>query len=362
MKNYLELSVLGILAFTLSLIVIPLMRVAAKKIQLVDVPNFRKVHDTSIPLIGGLVIGMIVFILMLASGNDIWKEMLPIFTTSYIMLFVGALDDKTDIRAIYKLGIQLCVSIIIATSGIRISSLYGLFGIYEISIYLQYILTVLIITTAVNSFNLIDGIDGLAGSVGGIGFCLFFIISLVEGNFSLARIGILFIGSILAFLKYNFSKKNKIFLGNSGALFLGYLLICLGIYLTKFDHHETDFPYGIFFILFVFTIPVMDSVRVYADRILRGKSAFKADKTHIHHHLLDLGLSHKNITLTFLAINILILAIQMIFFKSYSVYTIFLSFIAFILIFKLIKAINLFITWKKKIKTMENSIELKLEN
>ncbi|HCM34017.1 MraY family glycosyltransferase [Chryseobacterium sp.] len=356
MKNYIELSILGILAFTLSMCIIPLMRTAAQKLKLVDVPNSRKVHHNAIPLIGGLVIGIVVILLMGVTVNNSLKEMLPIIITSYIMLLIGALDDKTDIRAIYKLGIQLCVSVIIATSGIRISSLYGLFGVYEIRIYLQYILTVLVITTAVNSFNLIDGIDGLAGSVAGIGFGLFFIIALIEGNISLARIGILFIGSILAFLKYNFSQKSKIFLGNSGALFLGYLLICLGIYITKFDHNTThNFPYGIFFILFVFTIPVIDSIRVYTDRILRGKSAFKADKTHIHHHLLQLGLSHKKITIIFLSINVFVLAIQIIFFKSYSIYTILFSFLVFILIFKLIKTVNLFLTWKNNIKQMENS-------
>lgn len=331
------------------------MRTAAQKLKLVDVPNSRKVHHTAIPLIGGLVIGIVVILLMGITISNSLKEILPIIITSYIMLLVGALDDKTDIKAIYKLGIQLCVSIIIATSGIRICSLYGLFGVYEINIYLQYILTVLVITTAVNSFNLIDGIDGLAGSVAGIGFGLFFIITLIEGNISLARIGILFIGSILAFLKYNFSQKNKIFLGNSGALFLGYLLICLGIYITKFDNNITNYPYGIFFILSVFTIPVIDSLRVYADRILRGKSAFKADKTHIHHHLLQLGLSHKKITLIFVSINVLVLTIQIYFFKIYFIYTILLSFIAFILIFKLIKTINLFLTWKNNIKKMENS-------
>ncbi|PRB06069.1 hypothetical protein CQ046_02525 [Chryseobacterium sp. MYb7] len=355
MKNLIELSILGILAFILSMCIIPLMRTAAQKLKLVDVPNSRKIHHTAIPLIGGLVIGIVVILLMGVTINTSLKEILPIIITSYIMLLVGTLDDKTDIKAIYKLGIQLCVSVIIATSGIRISSLYGLFGVYEISIYLQYILTILVITTAVNSFNLIDGIDGLAGSVAGIGFSVFFIITLIEGKISLARIGILFIGSILAFLKYNFSQKNKIFLGNSGALFLGYLLICLGIYITKFDHNTAHFPYGIFFILFVFTIPVIDSVRVYTDRILRGKSAFKADKTHIHHHLLQLGLSHKKITLVFVSINVIVLAIQVIFFKNYSVYTILLSFLAFILIFKLIKTINLFLTWKNNIKQMENS-------
>ncbi|QQV03413.1 MULTISPECIES: glycosyltransferase family 4 protein [Chryseobacterium] len=354
MKNFVEFSIYGILAFILSMCVIPLMRIIAQKIQLVDVPNARKVHQTAIPLIGGLVIGIVVFLLLWISEDKSWKDILPIIITSYIMLFVGTLDDKTDIRAIYKLGIQICVSIIIATSGIRITTLYGLFGIHEMNVYFQYILTVLIITTAVNAYNLIDGIDGLAGSVAGVGFALFFIIALVEGNFGLARIGLLFVGSIAAFLRYNFSLKNKIFLGNSGSLFLGYLLICLGIYITKFDRGQEEFPYGIFFILFVFTIPVIDSVRVYADRISRGKSPFKADKSHIHHHLLQLGLSHKRITLTFVLLNIVTFIVQYVFFPNYSIYTTLISFFVFIFIFKIIKVLNLFFTWKKNIKEMEN--------
>jgi len=355
MKNFVELSIFGILAFVLAMCIIPLMRLAAQKFKLVDVPNARKVHQTAIPLIGGLVIGIIVFLLMGISGDNSWKEILPIIITSYIMLLVGTLDDKTDLKASYKLIIQLCVSIIIASSGIRITSLYGLFGIFEINIYLQYFLTVLIITTAVNAFNLIDGIDGLAGSVAGIGFVLFFVIMMVQEKLGMARIGILFIGSIIAFLKYNMSKTNKIFLGNSGALFLGYLLICLGIYITKFDGPATSFPYGIFFILFVFTIPVIDSARVYTDRILRGKSPFKADKTHIHHHLLQLGLSHKKITLTFVLINIITFIVQYLFFKNYSIYTSVISFIAFIFIFKVIKMMNQFTTWKQNIKEMEKA-------
>lgn len=354
MKNFIELSIFGILAFTLAMCAIPVMRIVAQKFKLVDVPNARKVHHTAIPLIGGLVIGMIVLPLMAISGYNSWKEILPITVTSYVMLFVGTLDDKTDIKAQYKLAIQLCVSIIIATSGIRITSLYGLFGIYEINVYVQYFLTVLVITAAVNAFNLIDGIDGLAGSVAGIGFGLFLLIMLIKGNSGLAKIGLLFIGSIAAFLKYNLSSKNKIFLGNSGSLFLGYLLICLGIYITRFDGTDSGFPYGIFFILFVFTIPVIDSARVYTERILRGKSPFKADRSHIHHHLLQLGLSHKNITLTFVLTNILTFVIQYLFFEHYSIYTSLISFFAFIFIFKIIKTMNLFLTWKRNIKEIEN--------
>lgn len=353
MKNFIELLISGTLAFILSICIIPVMRIIAQKFRLVDVPNTRKIHYTPTPLIGGLAIGMIILLLIEISADKGWRIILPIIVTSYILLLVGTLDDKTDIKAIYKLIIQVCVSIIIATSGIRISSLYGLFGIYEINTYFQYLLTVLVIVTAVNAFNLIDGVDGLAGSVAGIGFVLFFIIMLIEGNLGLARVAILFVGSIIAFLKYNLSQKNKIFLGNSGSLFLGYLLICLGIFITKFDNNTTTFPYGVFFILFVFTIPVIDSIRVYTDRILRGKSPFKADKTHIHHLLLLLGFSHKKISITFILINVLTFLVQYVFFKSYSIYSSLISFFIFIAVFKIIKSINHFLSWKKRIKELE---------
>lgn len=357
MKNFTELTVYGLLAFTLSICIIPLMTMVAQKFKLVDVPNARKVHQKAIPLIGGLAIGIIVALLGgLTSMKDV-EEILPIIITSYIMLLVGTMDDKTDIKAIYKLGIQICISIIIASSGIRITSLYGLFGIYEIDVLAQYIITVLVIAAAVNAFNLIDGIDGLAGSVAGIGFILLLAIAVIEKNYGLMKLVMLFIGGIAAFLRYNFSKKNKVFLGNSGSLFLGYFLVSIGIYISKFDHPASGFPHGLFFLLFVFTIPMIDSVRVYADRVLQGKSPFNADKSHIHHYLLQLGISHKKITILFVMMNISIFAAQYIFLKSFSIYTFLVSLIAFVAIFKCIKILNFFTIWKTKVKELENNAQ-----
>lgn len=357
MKNFTELTVYGLLAFTLSICIIPLMTMVAQKFKLVDVPNARKVHQKAIPLIGGLAIGIIVALLGgLTSMKDV-EEILPIIITSYIMLLVGTMDDKTDIKAIYKLGIQICISIIIASSGIRITSLYGLFGIYEIDVLAQYIITVLVIAAAVNAFNLIDGIDGLAGSVAGIGFILLLAIAVIEKNYGLMKLVMLFIGGIAAFLRYNFSKKNKVFLGNSGSLFLGYFLVSIGIYISKFDHPASGFPHGLFFLLFVFTIPMIDSVRVYADRVLQGKSPFNADKSHIHHYLLQLGISHKKITVLFVVMNISIFAAQYIFLKSFFIYTFLVSLIAFVAIFKCIKILNFFTIWKTKVKELENNAQ-----
>lgn len=357
MKNFTELTVYGLLAFTLSICIIPLIMIIAEKCRLVDVPNARKVHQKAIPLIGGLAIGVIVALLAGLTGMKDLKEILPIIITSYIMLMVGTMDDKTDIKAIYKLGIQICVSLIIASSGVRITSLYGLFGVYEINVYVQYIITILVIAAAVNAFNLIDGIDGLAGSVAGVGFILLLGITVIEENYGLMKLVMLFIGGIAAFLKYNFSNKNKVFLGNSGSLFLGYFLVSIGIYIMKFDHPESGFPYGLFFLLFVFTIPMIDSIRVYADRVLRGKSPLKADKSHIHHYLLQLGISHKKITVLFLVMNIFIFALQYTFLENFSIYTCLLTLIAFIGVFKCIKVLNFFIIWKNNVKELENKTQ-----
>lgn len=357
MKNFTELITYGLLAFTLSICIIPLMKTAAEKCRLVDIPNSRKVHQKAIPLIGGLAIGAIVALLAGVSSMQDLKEILPIIITSYVMLVVGTMDDKTDIKAIYKLGIQICVSIIIAFSGIRITSLYGIFGIYDINIYAQYLITILVMVAAVNAFNLIDGIDGLAGSVAGSGFILLLAITIIEENYGLMKLVMLFIGGIAAFLRYNFSKENKVFLGNSGSLFLGYFLVSIGIYIAKFDHIVSGFPYGLFFLLFVFTIPMIDSVRVYADRILRGKSPFKADKSHIHHYLLQLGISHKTITVLFILMNVLLFVIQYLFLEDFSLYTLLTSLIAFAGIFKCIKILNFFILWKTKVKELENKTQ-----
>ncbi|WP_164462993.1 glycosyltransferase family 4 protein [Chryseobacterium shandongense] len=357
MKNFSELITYGLLAFTLSICIIPLMKTAAEKCRLVDIPNARKVHQKAIPLIGGLAIGAIVALLAGLSSMQDLKEILPIIITSYVMLVVGTMDDKTDIKAIYKLGIQICVSIIIAFSGIRITSLYGIFGIYDINIYAQYLITILVMVAAVNAFNLIDGIDGLAGSVAGSGFILLLAITIIEENYGLMKLVMLFIGGIAAFLRYNFSKENKVFLGNSGSLFLGYFLVSIGIYIAKFDNIVSGFPYGLFFLLFVFTIPMIDSVRVYADRILRGKSPFKADKSHIHHYLLQLGISHKTITVLFIVMNVLLFVIQYLCLEDFSLYTLLISLIAFAGIFKCIKILNFFILWKTKVKELENKTQ-----
>ncbi len=300
MKNSIEFLFIGSLALVLALIFIPIIKNIAIKVNLVDKPNYRKVHATPVPLVGGISIAITTLLVLIVSGNKliIIKEYLPILTSGITLLVVGVIDDKTDISAKYKLIVQLILSFIIAFSGTRITSLFGLLGIYEISTWMQYALTILVITGVVNAFNLMDGVDGLVGGLSLLGFTMFLIASIFYNNYFLGKISVIFIGAIIGFLKFNLSKK-KIFMGDAGSLFLGFILVTLGIQFMENQQVNKDYGYAYGFLILVafFSIPVLDSLRVYVGRIKEGNSPFKADKSHLHHLLLTAGLTHKKIAL-----------------------------------------------------------------
>jgi UDP-GlcNAc:undecaprenyl-phosphate GlcNAc-1-phosphate transferase len=129
MKNIFDSGSLGILSLLLALVFIPLLKKIAVSINLVDKPNYRKNHGGSVPLVGGIAIAFTSLLVYAVSGNPIpfFKQFFPILSAGIILLIVGIIDDKNDLNAKYKLVIQLLVSFIIATSGIRITSFYGLF-------------------------------------------------------------------------------------------------------------------------------------------------------------------------------------------------------------------------------------------
>ena len=357
MENSLEFSLIGILALVLSIIFIPIIKSLAVKYNLVDKPNYRKVHATPVPLVGGIAIAITSFIVLVASGNKltIIKEYLPILTSGIILLIVGVIDDKTDVPAKYKLIIQLILSYIVAFSGTRITSLYGLLGIYEISIWMQYVLTILVITGVVNAFNLMDGVDGLVGGLSLLGFTMFLVASVFYKDYFLGKLSAIFIGSIIGFLKFNLSKK-KIFMGDAGSLFLGFILVTLGIQFMEREHISKDYNYAYGFLILVafFSIPVLDSLRVYVGRMKQGNSPFKADKSHLHHLLLAAGLTHKRISL------VVVLFCMILFFVGFGLISFFsttIIIVAMMAIFwaivKLLLMISSLNDWSKTIKAME---------
>jgi len=291
-------------------------RTVAIKLGLVDKPNARKKHKGTIPLIGGILI----FISVLVAQTlleDIARDftfLKVIFISGGILMAMGVLDDRFDIRASIKLLIQLALAHLAIHNGFVISNFFGILGVHELSYSIQYVISLLAIVGFVNAFNLMDGIDGLAGS-----FALFSILILallaytVEANF-LFLILLSFIPAIVAFLVFNTGKKYKIFMGDAGSLFLGYVIILSGIHLMGEMTAQAQSLNNVTILLCILFIPIMDSLRVYLLRINKGGSPFKADRNHLHHLFLAGGYSPLRSTFYIVATASLFMA--MVFFSG----------------------------------------------
>jgi UDP-N-acetylmuramyl pentapeptide phosphotransferase/UDP-N-acetylglucosamine-1-phosphate transferase len=270
---------------------IPVIIKLSRKYSLYDMPNERKEHSFPVPTMGGIAVvaGMMTALFMWLPFH--YEDMQVSFFFSIIVLFgLGIMDDIKDLSARYKFLIQVGLAVLMATSGIRITSFYGMFGIYELPLAAQYTFTILTIVGITNAFNLIDGIDGLAGGLGFMSLTTLGIFLTINGDISSALIAFSLAGGIVAFLYFNFNPA-RIFLGDTGSLVLGFSIAVLCIRLMQINT-LTTLPHAPVFILGIVFIPVFDTIRVFATRIWKGKSPFVADKTHIHHLLTNAGFSH----------------------------------------------------------------------
>lgn len=298
-----------ITAFIITFMAIPsIIRVSVIK-NLFDEPTERKAHSSSIPTLGGLAIfAGVVF------SYTFWSAGLENTPTQYIiaaiivMFFIGIKDDIVELTAHKKLYGQIVAAIIIVMfADIRITSLCGIFGIYQIPYWASVIVTLFTILTVINAFNLIDGIDGLAGGIGAIAAFTFGLWFYNYNQMALCILSFSLFSSLLAFLVYNFSPAN-IFMGDTGSLIVGLILAVLTIYFVElsFDALPYAFPFrsSPAMAVAILIIPLADTLRIFVIRLMNGKSPFAADRNHIHHQLLDLGLSHREAALTLYLVNI----------------------------------------------------------
>lgn len=343
-------------SFIFVLIITPLLRKMAVQANLVDKPNIRKIHNQNIPLIGGISIWIASTITIFMAILS-WQEFSKIkwlWIGATILLFVGVLDDKNDIRASLKLAIQLLLAHFTFMQGIKITSMYGILGIYAIPEEMQYILTIIVITGVINAFNLMDGIDGLAAGLAMIGLMVFTWLAWITNNQLLMIVYISLIGALTGFLNYNFSKTKKIFMGDAGSLFLGFLLVVSALILIQSAQKTEKITTVIPCIIGVLFLPVFDSLRVYRARIKRGKSPFKADKTHFHHLVLSLGLGHQRATILIVGVLCILLTISIIV-GSFGGFTLML--VATLFVFwmssKILEINAQIVDWQEKIKNME---------
>lgn len=281
-------------AFVVAMIVMPPLIKIINRFKLFDVPDLRKEHVTPIPTMGGIAscAGLIIAcILWFPFSRD--NFIISFFFSVGVLFFIGMMDDLRNLSARYKLGIQLGVALLIAFSGVRITSFNGLFGIYELPVSAQYSFTILAIAGITNAFNLIDGIDGLAGGLGFMSLLMLALFLTLSGDANIAIIAFALGGGLLGFLYYNFNPA-RIFMGDTGSLVLGFVVSVLSVKLIQLNTvgGTSIIPHAPVFVLSIVAIPVFDTLRVFALRIWSGRSPFSPDKNHIHHLLTNNGWSH----------------------------------------------------------------------
>jgi len=287
-------------AFLLTLLGTPIIRKIAIKIKAIDKPEERKVHKFEMPRLGGLAI-CISFWLVVISTQELTREIYGLLGGGLIISLVGIWDDLYGISAKKKLLVQVLAATFATYMGIRVEFLthpfQDVFSLY----YLSYPVTILWIIGITNAVNLIDGLDGLAAGVSAIAAITLGIVSMLEGFSSIAILAFILAASIFGFLKYNFHPA-KIFMGDTGSLFLGYNLATIAILgLTK-----SATIVSLFLPVIILGIPIIDTMLAIFRRYNNGRPIFSPDKEHLHHRLLDLGLTHRRTVLTIYALSVVL--------------------------------------------------------
>lgn len=312
-NNKLEILSAVLTSFVFTYVVIPSIINIARIKQLYDEPGERKSHVDVIPNLGGIAIfgGFVISFCLFGNFTNA-KEVQYILGALCLTFMLGAKDDIIELTHYKKfLGQIMSAFIIVYFGDIRLTSLYGVFGISDIPYWVSFLFSMTTIVFIINAFNLIDGVNWLAGSVALVIAVSFGSWFFYHNLYEYAILAASMAGAIIAFLRYNYTPA-KIFMGDSGSLSVGLLSSVLAIVFIEknefFISQGLDYKFTISaspaFAIAVLIIPVFDTLRVFTLRILSGKSPFLADRNHIHHKLLDLGLSHIQTSMVLISTNI----------------------------------------------------------
>lgn len=265
----------------------------------IDKPNERKVHQKIMPRLGGLAIFIGVISGYLAGGlYD--QKVNTISVGAILIIIIGMLDDKFEITPKMKFSGQLIVAFLIIFSGLKIDFVTIPFmGKMYLGIW-SYPVTIFWIVAITNAINLIDGLDGLSAGVSAIGIITIAVMAFLAGKVLIFTLSLILLGSIIGFLFYNFHPA-KIFMGDTGSLFLGYsisILSLLGLY-------KSVTLFSFFVPIIILGVPIFDTTFAIIRRIVNKKPISAPDKSHLHHRLLALGLSHRNTVLAIYGFAIL---------------------------------------------------------
>ena len=279
--------------------------------NILDKINSRSSHQTLATRSGGCSIFLSLFLISVffyLNNNVIYDFSLLIPIS--LMLIIGLYHDIYELDFKLKFIFQIIVAKIIIDNGLIIDNLHGILGIYELSRILGQMITIFIIVAIINSINFIDGIDGLAISVITLFLLSFELFSSTSSDMVILTLIIL--GSVIPLYFFNFRRKNKVFLGDSGSLFLGTVVSIYVLKILSQDYYikpEYDLN-KVIFVISILSYPIFDIIRIFFLKLYRKKSPFVADKKHIHHLILNKTKKHY-LTTSIIIISSLIFTILM---------------------------------------------------
>jgi UDP-GlcNAc:undecaprenyl-phosphate/decaprenyl-phosphate GlcNAc-1-phosphate transferase len=299
MNTFLTLFIISLAS---SLFLTPVLRRAAQRLGWVDVPrDGRRLHALPIPRVGGIAVycsvGLALATLPLVDNRvtavvaEHWGEVVAVLLSSTLVFAFGVFDDLFGAKAKWKFLAQGLAALHLYALGVRIEAVtIPLVGPFELPTVLGLLFTLVWVIGVSNAFNLIDGMDGLATGAALFAALVMAAVSLVSGRLLVTAVSLALVGALTGFLRYNFNPAS-IFLGDSGALFTGFLLAALSITGTQ----KASTAVAVAIPLMAFALPVIDTGFAIARRFISGKPLFEGDREHIHHKLLDLGWSQRRV-------------------------------------------------------------------
>lgn len=305
------------LAFILATVTFPLALKLAKRWNIVDNPEARKLQKKPVPVFGGIVvvIGMLIPLIVAAQYYhfyDLWYAIGAII----LLWIVGVTDDIRRLSAAIRFILELLIVWVLIWhpnqpgSGLMINNLYGLWGRYSISFFSAIPLTLVAGVGIINAINLIDGVDGYSSGYGIVANTLFSYIFFSQGCLTLGIFSAVAAAALLPFYLHNvFGDKSKMFIGDGGSLVIG-MVMTYDVFalLSNQSPCRAMEQQGVSLValaLVILLIPVFDTLRVMTSRILRGESPFMPDKTHLHHLYIDMHFSHAATSLSIILWNLL---------------------------------------------------------
>ncbi len=290
-----------IAALAISFVTTPFIKKLAIRIGAVDVPkDDRRVHDKPMPRLGGLAIyiGFMAAVLILVPYST---KLFGILAGATLIVMLGVVDDIKPLPSKLKLLIQIAAAFILVACGVRVEWITNPFDSVDGMAYLSffsYPITVFWVVGVTNTLNLIDGLDGLAAGIASIAALSLLVVSIMNGHTVVVIFTAALAGSAIGFLPYNFNPA-KIFMGDTGSTFLGFVLAAISI--EGAIKGATTLAIAI--PILALGLPIFDTTFAIIRRAVNGKPIMEADKGHLHHRLLALGLSQKQVVFTLYAVS-----------------------------------------------------------